>query len=268
MPYPKATETQREFFAEHGWLVVEDAIDLNDLVELEAKCEEILANKETMAFDWAWEQGTPKEERAFKIVQSGPTRFWPQFNEARFRQWAVEFGSALMGKNMLFWYDQFLAKPPKKSVPTYWHQDEGYWGRNLEDRGISCWMPFHDVNVQNGCMHFIDGGHLDGVLQHRRPEGIASDLLRCWPDESRMIACPLKLGSVTFHHSKTPHMTTANDSSEWRRILTQHLYEQGTKGEGGHYEWKVYVNQLTGEVIKPDGDSDGIPESMRGKRKS
>ena len=115
-----------------------------------------------------------------------------------------------MGFETEFWYDQFLAKPGGTSVPTQWHQDEAYWGRNLDDKGITCWMPFHDVDVSNGCMHFIDGGHKDGVLPHARPEHIQSDLLVCEPDETRAVACPIQLGSVTFHHSKTPHMTTAN----------------------------------------------------------
>ena len=91
-----------------------------------------------------------------------------------------------------FWYDQFLAKPPQRSAATRWHQDEGYWGRALDDRGITCWMPFHDVDERNGCMHFIDGGHRDGVLIHERPPEMQSDLLvlpprrvpRPWPARS------------------------------------------------------------------------------------
>lgn len=268
MPYPTATEANIQFFREHGWIVVEDAIDPGDLTELEEKCHEILESKETMAFDWAWEKGTPKEAREFKIVQSSPTRFWPQFNEARFRLWAIEFGSALMGKKMAFWYDQFLAKPPGNSAPTLWHQDEGYWGRNLDERGITCWMPFHDVDASNGCMHFIDRGHKDGVLPHEQPPNIESDLLTCHPDESRTVVCPIKLGSVTFHHGKTPHMTTANVTDQWRRILTQHLYEEGSKGEGDHYPWKIYVNQFTGERILPDGVIENQPQGQRFRPKS
>ena len=74
------------------------------------------------------------------------------------------FGSALIGSEVEFWYDQFLAKPPRDGAPTYWHQDEAYWGRNLFDRGITCWMPLQDVDERNGCMHFIDRGHQNGVL--------------------------------------------------------------------------------------------------------
>ena len=101
-------------------------------------------------------------------------------------------------------------------------------------------------------MHFIDGGHKDGVLEHRRPEHLQSDLLVCEPDERRAVACPVSLGSVTFHHSKTPHMTLPNDSAHWRKAVTTHMQAPGSGGEGDHYPWKVYVNQFTGEIMHPE----------------
>jgi phytanoyl-CoA hydroxylase len=251
MAYPVATDADVAFFADHGWIAVPDAVDPADFGELVAHCDEILERKETMAFDWAWEKGKSKDERDFKIVQSSPSIFWPTLNEARFRVWAVEFGSALLGQPVEFWYDQFLAKPPQKSAVTRWHQDEAYWGRNLDDAGITCWMPMHDVDVTNGCMHFIDGGHRLGVIEHHQAAELASDLLYCEPDESAAVACPLAVGGVTFHHGKTPHMTPANDTTSWRRILTQHLRAVGSEGEGDHYPWKIYVNQFSGERTKP-----------------
>jgi hypothetical protein len=250
--YPTASAQDIAFFQEHGWIALEDAIDPADLRYLEQRCDEIIANKEKLAYDWAWEKGTTRETRAFKIVQSSPTRLWPEINDSPFRHWAIAFAGALLGRPLEFWYDQFLAKPPGNDAPTYWHQDEGYWGRNLDERGITCWMPFHDVDPSNGCMHFIDGGHRDGVLEHRQPGHVQSDLLYCEPDESRTVACPLKLGGVTFHHGKTPHMTPANSTQAWRRILTQHLKAVGSEGEGDHYPWKVYVNQVTGERVVPE----------------
>ncbi len=253
MAYPNCTDDDVAFFAEHGWIAVPDAVDPADLATLEDRCTTILENKEEMAFDWAWEAGVERGERRFRIVQASPTRYYPELNDERFRAWAIGFAGALLGRPLEFWYDQFLAKPPGagQSSPTYWHQDEGYWGRNLEERGITCWMPMHDVDETNGCLHFSDGGHRDGGLSHRRVEGGQSDLLRGDPDESRTVACPLRLGGVTFHHGKTPHMTTANASPRWRRALTQHLRVVGTGGEGDHYPWKIYVNQFTGKVSTP-----------------
>jgi ectoine hydroxylase-related dioxygenase (phytanoyl-CoA dioxygenase family) len=251
MAYPHATVDDVAFFAEHGWIVVADAVDPADLSVLEDRCDTILENKETLAFDWAWEKGTDRDQRDFRILQSSPSIFFPELNEARFRSWAIVYATALLGRQVEFWYDQFLAKPPGVSVATLWHQDEAYWGRNLDGRGITCWMPLHDVDERNGCMHFIDRGHRDGVLEHRQPRDVQSDLIFCEPDESRSVACPIRLGSVTFHHGKTPHMTPANRTDSWRRILTQHLRVEGAPGEGDHYPWKVYVNQFTGERSQP-----------------
>ena len=109
----------------------------------------------------------------------------------------------------------------------------------------------HDVDEVNGCMQFIDGGHKDGVIEHKLVPGVQSDLLYSEPDESRQVVCPLRKGGVTFHHSKTPHMTNANQSESWRRALTQHLRVAGSEGEGDHYPWKIYVNQATGERVTP-----------------
>jgi ectoine hydroxylase-related dioxygenase (phytanoyl-CoA dioxygenase family) len=262
MAYPKPSGEQIAFFREHGYLVVEDAIARADLDELERHCERLLAEKERFANDWAWDAKESRENRSFRIVQSSPSFVWREIRDAAYRKWLVEFGSVLIGLKLEFWYDQFLAKPPGKSVPTYWHQDEGYWGRNLFDRGITCWIPLQDVNASNGCMHFIDRGHRDGVLPHHLVEGVQSDLLTCDVDERRTIVCPIARGSVTFHHSKTPHMTTANTSQGWRKAVTNHMQEAGAGGEGDHYPWKIYVNQRTGERIVPRKE-DGVPDALK-----
>jgi phytanoyl-CoA hydroxylase len=252
MTYPTATPQQVAFYREHGWLVVEDAIPQDALDLLEERCEKIIREKERFAFDWAWDAKEKKEERSFKIIQSSPSLVWDTIAEQPYRNWLTAFSEALMDMKMELFLDMLLAKPPEKSVPTYWHQDEGYWGRNLCDRGITCWIPLHDVDAKNGCMHFIDVGHKDGILTHRIVEGVASDLLTCDVDESRMVVCPIKRGDVTFHHSKTPHMTTANTSDRYRKAVTNHLQETGAGGEGGHYPWKIYVDQRTGKVTVPE----------------
>jgi ectoine hydroxylase-related dioxygenase (phytanoyl-CoA dioxygenase family) len=101
-------------------------------------------------------------------------------------------------------------------------------------------------------MHFIDRGHRGGVLTHRLVEGVQSDLLTCDVDAARAVVCPIARGDVTFHHSKTPHMTTANTSATYRKALTNHMQAKGAGGEGGHYPWKIYVNQRTGERTEPE----------------
>jgi len=246
MPYPTAAPDQLAFFKEHGWLVVEGAIPSIDLDELETRCQRLIDEKERLANDWAWDEKESLENRSFRIIQSSPSFVWREIAQAAYRQWLIAFGGALMGREMTFWYDQFLAKPPGISTPTYWHQDEGYWGRNLDDKGVTGWIPLQDVDATNGCMHFIDGGHRLGVLPHHRVEGMQSDLLTCEVDEARAVVCPIRRGDVTFHHSKTPHMTNANTGAGLRKAVTNHLQAEGAGGEGDHYPWKITIDQGIG----------------------
>jgi phytanoyl-CoA hydroxylase len=249
--YPEPSADQIASFREHGWLVVKDAIPQADLDRLESECEVLIREKDRLANDWAWSDREDLKDRSFRIIQSSPSFVWKDIREAAYRKWLLKFGSALLGLELSFWYDQFLAKPPGKSAPTYWHQDEAYWGRNLDDKGITGWIPLQEVDAANGCMHFIDRGHLDGVLPHHAVAGMQSDLITCDVDESRQVICPIARGDVTFHHSKTPHMTNANTSLGWRKAVTNHMQMVGAGGEGDHYPWKVTVNQRTGERTVP-----------------
>jgi hypothetical protein len=252
MAYSRLQPDQIVQFRQDGFLIVRDVIDAADLDGLIKACDRILEKKHKVAYDWAWDENRAREDRLFRIVQASPSRLNPGLLTANpFRQWMQETASSLMGFDMEFWYDQFLAKPPDISAPTAWHQDEGYWGQALDDKGVTCWMPFHDVDVNNGCMFFIPEGHKQGVLEHSQVAGVQSDLLHCQVDEARRVGCPLKLGDVTFHHGKMPHMTPVNNSDSWRRILTNHFKMVGIEGEGDHYPWKRYVNQYTGEVHVP-----------------
>jgi ectoine hydroxylase-related dioxygenase (phytanoyl-CoA dioxygenase family) len=160
---------------------------------------------------------------------------------------------------MEFWYEQFLGKPPGTGAPTPWHQDEGYWGRTLWDRGITCWTAFHAVGPANGCMHFVRGGH-DRLLDHRNPPEMASDLLVCdIPAGAEVVACPIDAGSVTFHHSRTPHMTTPNTSDRWRLSLAQHFRNPACKALAAeNYPWRVRVSQRSGERITGGGTKESI----------
>ena len=80
---------------------------------------------------------------------------------------------------------------------------------------------------------------------------MASDLLVCEiPESSDVIVCPVEEGSVTFHHSRTPHMTTPNSSDSWRLALTQHFCSPASKSVPvDNYPWRVKVSQQTGELV-------------------
>ena len=222
--YRTATDDDISFYRDHGWLVVADVIDPADLAEVEGRCNTIIEHRDAMAFDWAWEEGTAKEERPFKILQSSPSLFWPEVGRRSVPP---------LGDRVRLRADgaagRVLVRPVPRQVTRLRRRPRT--GTRTRATGVATSTTAASPagcrsttsTSRNGCMHFIDGGHHDGVLVHEQPPGIKSDLLLL---PARRIAhgrLPDPLGRVTFHHGKTPHMTTGNSRPTWRRTLTQHL---------------------------------------------
>ena len=261
MPYPTPTAEQLQRFSDDGFLVVENAIDPPELDALVRMGREMIERPvDPKAKDWDWRKGELRENRVYRILQSAVDRHYPWLVTSAFRAWAARFGGLLMQQDMEFWYEQFLGKPPGTGAPTPWHQDEAYWGRTLRDRGVTCWTAFHSVGPENGCMHFVRGGH-KRLLQHRNPPEMASDLLVCdVSQDADVVVCPIEAGTVTFHHSKTPHMTTGNSSNAWRLVLTQHFRNPACKDlPEDSYPWRVRVNQRSDERKPATSATSAVP---------
>jgi phytanoyl-CoA hydroxylase len=246
--YPQASEAQAARFRAEGFLVVPDAIPCSDLALLRSHARTLVGSPPPTAKDWDWRAGEGREVRDFRIVSCGIYGQFPELQSLALHGWMQSFAQLLMGRGLQAWYHQFLGKPPGIGAPTPWHQDEAYWGRNLRDRGITCWAPLHDVDPANGCMHFIPGVHRLPVREHANPASHASDLLVTseLPGDA-VVACPMRAGSVTFHHSNTPHMTPGNRSGAWRLCIAHHFAATGHCAEGGAYPWRVYVDPVTGK---------------------
>jgi hypothetical protein len=93
MTYPKATADQINFFREHGYLAVRNAVPQADLDELDRYCDLIMNDKQKYANDWAWDEKEPLKDRSFRIVQSSPSFVWKAIADAPYRKWLGSFGT-------------------------------------------------------------------------------------------------------------------------------------------------------------------------------
>ena len=63
MTYREPQAADIAFFQEHGWLVVEDAIEPADIADVSNRMAVILEKKHKLAYDWAWEKGKSRGAR-------------------------------------------------------------------------------------------------------------------------------------------------------------------------------------------------------------
>ena len=71
----------------------------------------------------------------------------------------------LVGGPTRLFQDMALVKPPGGREKP-WHQDHAYFNFPLATPIVGAWIPLHDVDPDNGCMHLLPGAHKKGPQRH------------------------------------------------------------------------------------------------------
>jgi ectoine hydroxylase-related dioxygenase (phytanoyl-CoA dioxygenase family) len=113
-------------------------------------------------------------------------------------------------------FDMLIDKAPMTNTPTPWHQDAAYWIDMPDRRAVSAWVALDEATVDNGCMWFVPGSHLNPLRPHRQA-GKGGGALECEATEAEGVPAPLQPGSATFHHGGTLHYSRGNSTESRRR---------------------------------------------------
>ncbi|MBS1725908.1 MAG: phytanoyl-CoA dioxygenase family protein [Armatimonadetes bacterium] len=133
----------------------------------------------------------------------------------------------LLGGECEMFQDMALLKPPGIGREKPWHQDHAYFNIPEGTKVVGVWIALDDTYPENGCMHFMPGGHKAGPVRHwnRRDWQICdSDVL----GQTGQVATPLPTGGCLIFDGLTPHGTPTNKSQARRRALQYHYVLKGT----------------------------------------
>jgi hypothetical protein len=211
-----------EFFRANGFLAV-GRITTDEEVAWMRQIFEFIFSEEN-----AGKPGSPLDRSGTPVSGQPPARltqaffpevYFPELLNTQFRRNAKRYAAALLGvdeKDLSSWGHMIQKKPGGRAAS--WHQDHAYWQPELDYCALGVWLPMHDVSIEMGAMQFIPGSHKKGLLPHRHEDAPMHNVLtvRDSVDSSKAVACPLKMGGATFHHSETLHYTAPNSTSQTR----------------------------------------------------
>ena len=136
----------------------------------------------------------------------------------------LNFVEQLIGPNFALWNSSFFAKPAINGHATPWHQDGQYWPiRPLAT--CTVWLAIDDATIENGCLRFIKGSHIDQKLKSHNINNdknltLNQELVKEEYDEKKAVNLILKRGQISLHDVYLVHGSEANNSPKARRAIT------------------------------------------------
>jgi hypothetical protein len=215
------TRDEVAFFRDNGFLAVERLTSDEEIAWLRRIYEHIFdpanASRPGGPVD---RSGVQIPEVKGKLRQSFfPEIQFPEILETTYVRNARRYAAALLkvDESRLSSWGHMIRKEPGGRAAS-WHQDHAYWQPEFDYYALGVWLPMHDVSVEMGAMQFVPGSHKLGLVKHRQQDDPAENVL-CVDvdvDFSKAVACPLKMGGATFHHSETMHYTAPNATEQPR----------------------------------------------------
>ncbi len=130
------------------------------------------------------------------------------------------------------WHDQALIKKPWAN-PTSWHIDTPFWSFSHRE-ALSIWIALDDVTVQNGCLYFMPGSHLDTKFDEPNIGMNMGEIFREYPQyiDKKPFVSVIKAGSCSFHNGLNIHAAGPNMTNGYRRAMTCAFMPDGATFNG------------------------------------
>ena len=128
----------------------------------------------------------------------------------------------IVGEPAVLFQEMALVKPPGGREKP-WHQDHAYFDYPLETPIVGVWIAIDQVDVENGCMVVLPGGHLQGPRLHfmRRDYQICDSDMQQITEQQRL-ALPMEPGDLLLFDGKLPHGTPTNKTAGQRWAVQYH----------------------------------------------
>ncbi|MCX5192661.1 phytanoyl-CoA dioxygenase family protein [Streptomyces sp. NBC_00249] len=146
-----------------------------------------------------------------------PSALHPPLRDLPLHTRALALARELIGDDATLDFDMMIHKAPHTGVPTPWHQDAAYWVDLPDTRAVSVWVALDEATLDNGCMWYVAGSHLEPLRPHRPTSDGRNIECDCSEDEPGATPVPLSPGEAVAHAGGILHSSRGNTTDHNRR---------------------------------------------------
>ena len=216
------SDAQRAFYAENGYLMIENAVTPDQLDRLRAITARLINASRTVSesndvydLDKGHGPDSPRLTR-IKIPHKQDPYFWEVLRHSTITQVLND----LLGPDTTILTSKLNTKAPGGGRAVEWHQDWAFYPHTNDDL-LAFGLMLEDVDDANGPLMVIPGTHRGPVLDHTSNGVFAGAIDPDDPafDREKIVTLTGKAGSMTVHHARLLHGSAPNRSDRARMIL-------------------------------------------------
>ena len=215
------------FFAENGYLIVENALSPDEVTEVRDDATRTCRGHygEYTGFQGPHDGQSDAEVLQQYLCMHFPHKFSPVMRKYLDHPAMVETLTHVIGPDVKCMQSMLFIKSAGKPGQA-WHQDEDYIP--TRDRSLTGgWIALDDANVTNGCLWVLPGSHKRGVLYPQRVQDdrrfdCAQESVGFPYSDDDAVPVEVKAGTIVFFNGYTLHRSLPNTSKGFRRVLVNH----------------------------------------------
>ncbi len=167
-PTVTLTSDQVRFYHDNGYLALPSITTPDELETMRCAYDRIFSERAGRSVGDQFDLGSADEEGKEAVLPQilSPAKYAPELTDGLFRANGLAIARQLLGPEAISMGDHAIFKPARTGTQTPWHQDEAYWGEQVDYNSFSLWMPLQEATIENGCMWFIPGSHRLEVQPH------------------------------------------------------------------------------------------------------
>ena len=213
---------QKAFYAENGYLLVEDVVTGAQLKKLQDityglidESRTVSESNERFDLDKGHSAAAPRLTR-IKLPHKQDPYFWEILTQSKVTKVLTD----LLGDDTTLITAKLNTKAPGGGQAVEWHQDWAFYPHTNDDL-LAFGLMLEDVTLDNGPLMVVPGTHRGPLLSHQS-NGVFCGAID--PDDplfekDKAVTLTGKAGSMTVHHVRTLHGSAPNMSDRNRLIL-------------------------------------------------
>lgn len=219
---------QIQSYHEHGFTIVKDLLAPSELSAMNAHLDQIVASGQYVR----GAGGREGSIHALSLISD-------QAKQVEQDERILDIIAALVNPGIAVHSSKLVTKLPYAADVCHWHQDDAYFGAACRNR-CSVWIPLQDTDESNGCLWFIPGSQLQGLLPHdgRKDWGTCRRSLREEDfDLSKAIPIAAQAGSIVIFNVLACHHSKNNRTAQTRRAFIITYQEASAEKSGA--QWRI-----------------------------